>query len=121
MPICRSRFKSTVRCQRPSHGHYTSGTTLLPLLALIFFGGSTLFWFAIALALGVVVEAGPACPGSFFVELVALTFQCAASAWSPPLQQDCVPAVDSLLLLIWLWSISEQNCVCWLTNSPSPH
>ena len=34
---------------------YTSGTTLLPLLALIFFGGSTLLWFAIALALGVVV------------------------------------------------------------------
>ena len=34
---------------------YTSGTTLMPLLALIFFGGSTLFWFAIALALGVVV------------------------------------------------------------------
>ena len=34
---------------------YTSGTTLLPLVALIFFGGSTLFWFAIALALGVVV------------------------------------------------------------------
>ena len=34
---------------------YTSGTTLLPLLALIFFGGSTLYWFAIALALGVVV------------------------------------------------------------------
>ena len=34
---------------------YTSGTTLLPLLALIFFGGLTLYWFAIALALGVVV------------------------------------------------------------------
>ena len=34
---------------------YTSGTTLLPLLALVFFGGSTLFWFAIALALGVIV------------------------------------------------------------------
>lgn len=34
---------------------YTSGTTLLPLLALILFGGSTLYWFAIALALGVVV------------------------------------------------------------------
>jgi len=34
---------------------YTSGTTLLPLLALIFFGGATLYWFAIALALGVVV------------------------------------------------------------------
>ena len=34
---------------------YTSGTTLLPLLALIFFGGSTLYWFAIALALGVLV------------------------------------------------------------------
>ena len=34
---------------------YTSGTTLLPLFALIFFGGITLYWFAIALALGVVV------------------------------------------------------------------
>ena len=34
---------------------YTIGTTLLRLLALIFFGGSTLYWFAIALALGVVV------------------------------------------------------------------
>jgi len=34
---------------------YTSGTTLLPLLALILFGGSTLYWFAVALALGVVV------------------------------------------------------------------
>ena len=27
----------------------------MPLLALIFFGGSTLFWFAIALALGVLI------------------------------------------------------------------
>ncbi len=34
---------------------YTSGTTLLPLFALIFFGGATLYWFSIALALGVVV------------------------------------------------------------------
>ena len=34
---------------------YTSGTTLMPLLALVFFGGSTLYWFAITLALGVVV------------------------------------------------------------------
>ncbi len=34
---------------------YTSGTTLLPLCALIFFGGSTLYWFAVALALGVIV------------------------------------------------------------------
>ncbi len=34
---------------------YTSGTTLLPLCALIFFGGSTLYWFAIALALGVII------------------------------------------------------------------
>lgn len=34
---------------------YTSGTTLLPLLALILFGGATLYWFAIALAVGVVV------------------------------------------------------------------
>ena len=34
---------------------YTSGTTLMPLLALVFFGGSTLYWFAIGLALGVVV------------------------------------------------------------------
>ncbi|NQV10219.1 MAG: protein translocase subunit SecF [Cyanobacteria bacterium] len=32
---------------------YTSLTTLLPLLALIFFGGSTLFWFAIALSVGI--------------------------------------------------------------------
>jgi len=34
---------------------YTSFTTLLPLLALIFFGGSTLFWFAVALSLGIAV------------------------------------------------------------------
>ena len=34
---------------------YTSGTTLMPLLALIFFGGNTLYWFAIALALGVII------------------------------------------------------------------
>ncbi len=34
---------------------YTSGTTLMPLLALIFFGGATLFWFSIALALGVLI------------------------------------------------------------------
>ena len=34
---------------------YTSGTTLLPLLALIFWGGSTLYWFAITLTLGVVI------------------------------------------------------------------
>ena len=34
---------------------YTSGTTLLPLMALIFVGGATLYWFAIALALGVIV------------------------------------------------------------------
>jgi len=34
---------------------YTSGTTLMPLLALILFGGATLYWFAIALAVGVVV------------------------------------------------------------------
>ncbi len=34
---------------------YTSGTTLMPLLALIFFGGPTLYWFAIALALGVII------------------------------------------------------------------
>ena len=34
---------------------YTSLTTLLPLLALIFFGGTSLFWFAIALAVGIAV------------------------------------------------------------------
>ena len=34
---------------------YTSGTTLMPLLALIFFGGSTRVWFATALAVGGVV------------------------------------------------------------------
>ncbi len=32
---------------------YTSFTTLLPLLALIFFGGASLYWFAVALALGI--------------------------------------------------------------------
>jgi preprotein translocase subunit SecF len=36
---------------------YTSFTTLLPLIALIFFGGSTLFWFAIALSIGILVGA----------------------------------------------------------------
>jgi preprotein translocase subunit SecF len=34
---------------------YTSFTTLLPLLALIFFGGSSLFWFAVALTIGIAV------------------------------------------------------------------
>ncbi|MCP9929493.1 protein translocase subunit SecF [Cyanobium sp. AMD-g] len=34
---------------------YTSFTTLLPLVALIFFGGSTLFWFAVALTVGIAV------------------------------------------------------------------
>jgi preprotein translocase subunit SecF len=32
---------------------YTSLTTLLPLVALFFFGGSTLFWFAVALTVGI--------------------------------------------------------------------
>ena len=36
---------------------YTSFTTLLPLIALIFFGGSTLFLFAIALSFGILVGA----------------------------------------------------------------
>jgi preprotein translocase subunit SecF len=36
---------------------YTSLTTLLPLIALILFGGSTLFWFAVALSIGIVVGA----------------------------------------------------------------
>ena len=36
---------------------YTSLTTLLPLIALIFFGGSTLFWFAVALSFGIVIGA----------------------------------------------------------------
>ncbi len=34
---------------------YTSITTLMPLVALIFFGGSTLFWFAVALTVGIAV------------------------------------------------------------------
>ncbi len=34
---------------------YTSGTTLLPLVALICYGGFTLYWFAISLALGVII------------------------------------------------------------------
>ncbi len=32
---------------------YTSLTTLMPLFGLIFFGGSSLFWFAVALAIGI--------------------------------------------------------------------
>jgi len=34
---------------------YTSLTTVLPLLGLIFFGGSSLFWFAVALTIGISV------------------------------------------------------------------
>lgn len=36
---------------------YTSFTTLLPLIALILFGGSTLVWFAVALSVGILVGA----------------------------------------------------------------
>jgi preprotein translocase subunit SecF len=32
---------------------FTSLTTLLPLLGLVFFGGSSLFWFAVALTVGI--------------------------------------------------------------------
>jgi preprotein translocase subunit SecF len=34
---------------------YTSLTTLMPLLALLFFGGSSLYWFSVALAVGIAV------------------------------------------------------------------
>ena len=34
---------------------YTSFTTVLPLLGLIFFGGASLFWFAVALTIGIAV------------------------------------------------------------------
>lgn len=34
---------------------YTSFTTLLPLLALMFFGGASLYWFSVALAVGIAV------------------------------------------------------------------
>ena len=34
---------------------YTSLTTLLPLIALLLFGGSSLFWFAVALTVGIAV------------------------------------------------------------------
>ena len=34
---------------------YTSLTTVLPLLGLIFFGGASLFWFAVALTIGISV------------------------------------------------------------------
>ncbi|MEB3261686.1 MAG: protein translocase subunit SecF [Cyanobacteriota bacterium] len=34
---------------------YTSFTTLLPLLGLIFFGGASLYWFSVALAIGITV------------------------------------------------------------------
>jgi len=40
-----------------SRSIYTSLTTLLPLIALILFGGSTLFWFAVALSIGILVGA----------------------------------------------------------------
>jgi preprotein translocase subunit SecF len=40
-----------------SRSLFTSFTTLLPLLGLILFGGPTLFWFAVALSIGVVVGA----------------------------------------------------------------
>ncbi len=36
---------------------YTSLTTVLPLVALIFFGGSSLYWFAVALSIGIIVGA----------------------------------------------------------------
>jgi preprotein translocase subunit SecF len=36
---------------------YTSLTTLLPLVALILFGGSTLFWLAVALTIGIAIGA----------------------------------------------------------------
>ena len=32
---------------------YTSLTTLLPLIALLLFGGGSLFWFAVALTVGI--------------------------------------------------------------------
>ena len=32
---------------------YTSFTTLLPLIALLLFGGGSLFWFAVALTVGI--------------------------------------------------------------------
>jgi preprotein translocase subunit SecF len=34
---------------------YTTFTTILPLLALILFGGSSLFWFAVTLSIGFLV------------------------------------------------------------------
>jgi preprotein translocase subunit SecF len=34
---------------------YTSLTTLLPLVGLLLFGGSSLFWFAMALSIGIAV------------------------------------------------------------------
>jgi preprotein translocase subunit SecF len=40
-----------------SRSLYTTLTTLLPLLALILFGGSSLFWFAVALTIGIAVGA----------------------------------------------------------------
>jgi preprotein translocase subunit SecF len=36
---------------------YTTLTTLLPLLALVLFGGTSLFWFAVALSIGILVGA----------------------------------------------------------------
>ena len=36
---------------------YTSATTLFPLISLMLFGGSTLYWFSVSLSLGVIVGA----------------------------------------------------------------
>ena len=38
---------------------YTSLTTLLPLIALLLFGGGSLFWFAVALTVGIAVGSWP--------------------------------------------------------------
>ena len=46
---------------------FTSLTTLIPLLALILFGSYSLFWFSIALAIGIIV-------GSYSSILLAPSF-----------------------------------------------
>lgn len=54
---------------------YTSFTTLLPLIGLIFFGGSTLYWFAVALAVGIVAGAWSS---------IGLASTLLPMIWSPP-------------------------------------
>ena len=71
---------------------YTSGTTLLPLLALIFWWVHPVLVCDCSCARRRGRKLVQHCPGSFFVEPVALTFQCCRQCLSPPLPQGLRPS-----------------------------